>query len=139
MLLDGPIKDIDFRYFLFHRTSFMNAPHLFVDGSPLLLFAAMFQEPATIESLLDIYGVTLMSDIKTLAAQLLLDIELSHGGTGYTTTLEDLRQTMKSRLDSLTNVKYYKGYNDAASYRAVSVKSWEQLRIVGKYAGRPLG
>jgi hypothetical protein len=52
MLLTGPPKDIHFRYILLRKAHIKNAPHLFANKSPLLLFVIVLQHPGTVETFL---------------------------------------------------------------------------------------
>lgn len=122
ILLTGPATDISFRCFFLHRWSLINAPHLFEDGSPLLLLALVFQKAGTVETLLAVAGAKFtekqMDD--TIARSMGLYQQTS-GKVGWAQAFEDLRETMRGRWRSNV-VTEYKGYGKPGSYRHASFK-----------------
>jgi hypothetical protein len=121
MLLTAEPKDIDFRYFLLRKSSIEHAPHLFIDGSPLLVLAPALQNADDVQDSLERPGVDIVLTVTQLFAQLLQDMELKQDGTGYATTFKDLQRTMVGRF-SETDVAKYKGYHGADAYYNVSGK-----------------
>jgi hypothetical protein len=119
MLLTAEPKDIDFRYFFLRKSSIEHAPHLFIDGSPLLILAPALQNADDVQDSLERSGVDIVLAVNQLVTQLLQDIELKHGGTGSATTFKDLQKTMMGRF-SEADVAKYKGYDDADAYHNVS-------------------
>lgn len=122
MLLTGPVKDITFGYFLLRRLTIMHLPHLFEGDSPVLLLALLLQDSATVTTLLTHSGVTITEALSAKAARMLQLNELQHGGTGWQTAFDEIREIMKNRWHS-TLQSDYKGYNADSTYRNRSTGS----------------
>jgi hypothetical protein len=121
MLPTAEPKDIDFRYFLLRKSPIEHVPHLFIDGSPLLVLAPALQNADDVQDSLERPGVDIVLTVIQLFAQLLQDMELKHDGTGYATTFKDLQKTMVGRFSEM-DVAKYKGYHGADAYHNVSGK-----------------
>jgi hypothetical protein len=132
MLRDGPVKDIGFRYFHLHKASLEHPPHLFVDRSPLLILATIFQESSSIDRLLDVHGAVLMPDINTLVTQLLRSIGLLYGGTGHAGRLSRNCWVHFRYKDRLVVARRILSLSDAGAFAAIV------LQLKGKACITPI-
>jgi hypothetical protein len=123
VLLNAEPRDINFRYVLFRKTSLEHAPHLFVNNSPALMFATLFETSFNVQGSLELAGVKFVQSVDEIVARLLRDMEKKRGGTSYEAALDGLQQKMRGRFSGIT-IDQFMGFDGATSYNAVSKQKW---------------
>jgi hypothetical protein len=117
----GNPKDIPFQYFLLSKSSLLNAPHLFADGSPLLLLTIILKDSSTVSSLLAHSSISFEERIMATATGLLQDLDREESGTGFVAAFSQLQEQFKNTWSS-ASVSDYLGYGLEGTYITVADK-----------------